>query len=147
MLGDLIQYNHVANLKVIDVFTSCGKSIPEVERLFSHILNAQSIWIKRIRQESVQIDTFQIQPVENFAFLQNESTATLLSILEEDTLESVVDYTNSKGDSFSNTVNDILYHIINHSTYHRGQIAMLFRQHEVQPPLTEYIFYKREGKL
>lgn len=147
MLADLIQYNHAANLKVIDVFCNSGKSISEAERLFSHILNAQSIWISRIRRKNVQIDTFQMQRVQDFAFLQNESTANLLAILDEDNLSSPVHYTNSKGESFSNTVNDILFHIINHSTYHRGQIAMLFRQHEVQPPVTEYIFYKREGKL
>ncbi|QLH28398.1 MAG: hypothetical protein HWD63_02710 [Candidatus Parvibacillus calidus] len=37
---------------------------------------------------------------------------------------------------------DIIFHIINHSTYHRGQIAMEFRQSGLEPLNTDYIFYK-----
>ena len=147
MLTELIQYNHVANLMVIDTFEAAGKSIPEAERLFSHILNAQSIWLCRIKGMETNLDTFQLQNPASFAFMQNESTSALLALLGEGDLTQPLQYTTSKGQAFTNTVSDIIFHTINHSTYHRGQIAMLFRQHEVQPPVTDYILYKREGKL
>ncbi|WP_209331385.1 DinB family protein [Lunatimonas salinarum] len=34
-------------------------------------------------------------------------------------------------------------HIVNHSTYHRGQIATLFRESGLQPVVTDYIMLKR----
>ncbi|MGK7396080.1 MAG: DinB family protein [Candidatus Cyclobacteriaceae bacterium M3_2C_046] len=37
----------------------------------------------------------------------------------------------------------MLYHIINHSTYHRAQIALISRQQLVIPPNSDYIFFKR----
>ncbi|TNF76236.1 MAG: damage-inducible protein DinB, partial [Bacteroidetes bacterium] len=52
-------------------------------------------------------------------------------------------YENTEGRSFSNTLQDILFHIVNHSTHHRGQITMDFRKNGMDPPLLDYILYKR----
>ncbi len=147
MLSGLIEYNHLANLRVIDVFTGAGKTIPEAERIFSHILNAQIIWINRINQVSADLDPFQLQPVEKYGSLQQASTKGMKAIVEAKDLSADVVYQNSKGESFSNQISDILFHLINHSTYHRGQVASIFRRHDIAPAVTDYIFYKREGKL
>jgi len=66
-----------------------------------------------------------------------------LKILEKIEPEKMIVYSNSKGETFTNLVKDIIFHIINHSTYHRGQIAMEFRQSGLEPLNTDYIFYKR----
>ena len=55
--------------------------------------------------------------------------------------------TNSKGETFSNKIKDILFHIINHSTYHRAQIATDLKQNGIEPINTDYIFYKRKLEL
>lgn len=34
-------------------------------------------------------------------------------------------YSNIKGEKFTSTLDDILIHVFNHSTYHRGQVALL----------------------
>jgi uncharacterized damage-inducible protein DinB len=44
---------------------------------------------------------------------------------------------------FTNTIKDILFHIINHSTNHRGQIAVDFRNNGLEPLVLDYVFYKR----
>jgi uncharacterized damage-inducible protein DinB len=44
---------------------------------------------------------------------------------------------------FSNTIKDILFHMINHSTHHRAQIAMDMRNNKLEPLPLDYIFYKR----
>jgi uncharacterized damage-inducible protein DinB len=147
MLSELIQYNHIANLEVIYTFSTADKSVPEAERLFSHILNAQKIWISRINKSNIQIDTFQLQPVGKYTALQEQYSASLKTILDEADLSEEISYLTGKGDRFTNTVSDILFHVVNHSTYHRGQIASIFRKNDVQPPVTDFIFYKREGKL
>ena len=57
--------------------------------------------------------------------------------------EKRIDYENSEGRLFNNTVQDILFHIINHSTHHRGQISTDFRQNGLEPLQLDYVFYKR----
>ena len=53
-------------------------------------------------------------------------------------------YKNSKGIEFSNTVQDVIFHVINHSTYHRAQIASDLKANGIEPINTDYIFYKRK---
>jgi uncharacterized damage-inducible protein DinB len=47
------------------------------------------------------------------------------------------------GDSYQNKIEDILIHVGNHGTYHRGQIAMLLREKGYNPVSTDYILYDR----
>jgi uncharacterized damage-inducible protein DinB len=49
-----------------------------------------------------------------------------------------------KGEKFANTIKDIVVHVINHSTYHRAQIAQLVKQSGGEPAKTDYIVYQRE---
>jgi uncharacterized damage-inducible protein DinB len=54
-----------------------------------------------------------------------------------------VEYENSEGRTFANDVKDILFHVVNHSTHHRGQIMMDLRASGITPEPLDYIFYKR----
>jgi uncharacterized damage-inducible protein DinB len=38
----------------------------------------------------------------------------------------------------------ILRHIVNHSTYHRGQVASKLKRFSVEPPLTDFFFWALE---
>ncbi|MGN6802128.1 MAG: DinB family protein [Ginsengibacter sp.] len=66
-----------------------------------------------------------------------------LLILENFDFDNTIHYANTKGEAFNNSVRDILFHIINHSTYHRGQIAASFRVQGLEPLVSDYVFYKR----
>ena len=147
MLSELIQFNHQANLTVINTFLKAEKPISEAERLFSHILNSQHIWISRINYVEPSFERFQLQPLTSFKSLQEMCTQDLLRILEERNLQEEISYANSQGGNFVNRISDILYHVVNHSTYHRGQVATLFRANNVQPPVTDYVIMKREGRI
>lgn len=69
-----------------------------------------------------------------------------VGIINRYDLQHPVTYTTFKGDLFTHSVLDILYHIINHSTYHRGQIALEFRKGRIDPLLTDYIYFKMKGE-
>ncbi len=45
--------------------------------------------------------------------------------------------------AFTNVIQDVLFHFINHSTYHRGQIAIQMKEAGLEPIATDYIFFKR----
>jgi uncharacterized damage-inducible protein DinB len=62
----------------------------------------------------------------------------------EDDLHRKIAYSNRKGDKFEQPAFDILLHLLNHSSYHRGQLVTIMRALDVtQIPQTDFIVYKR----
>ncbi len=147
MLLGLLNFTSCADKIFIDEFLSSGKSMPDAEALFCHILNAQEIWVKRINKIPTNRDRFDLHPVSGFDAIHAENTASLFDIYHTKDLAAQVIYQNSTGESFVNVVQDILFHVVNHSTYHRAQIASMFKTHGIKPPVTDYIFLKREGLI
>jgi uncharacterized damage-inducible protein DinB len=72
---------------------------------------------------------------------------TLLSQTSLERLSGKINYTNSKGEPWSNTVQDILTHVLLHSAYHRGQIASQVRAGGEQPAYTDFIHAVRQGLI
>lgn len=52
-------------------------------------------------------------------------------------------YNNYVGDPYKNNVEQIMIHLVNHSTHHRGQVALLLRQNGFEPINTDFITYDR----
>lgn len=59
-------------------------------------------------------------------------------------LDRVLTYRNTKGNSFSDRLWQMLQHLVNHGTYHRGQIITLLRQLGATPVATDMIAFYRE---
>jgi uncharacterized damage-inducible protein DinB len=64
-----------------------------------------------------------------------------LDALDDARLTQVVSYVNLKGESFAYPLGRMLQHVVNHSTYHRGQIATLLRQLGATPLSTDLLLY------
>lgn len=111
--------------------------------LFNHILNAHHIWNSRITDKQTSFVVWGKHPVAELKSIDQENYQTTLEILDRYDLNDTLNYANSSGQTFGNSIRDILFHIINHSTYHRAQIASEFKQSGLQPLVTDYIFYKR----
>ena len=127
MFEELVRYTELADSKIIATFFSSEKTIPEAEYLFSHVLNSQHIWISRIKGMNSTFQRFQIHPKTAFDLLFAENMSNLYAILKTD-LDQMVKYANPEGGFFENKTSDILIQIINHSTYHRGQVVTMLRQ-------------------
>ena len=141
---ELFSYNRWCNQQLVATLSGYGPQTGEkVISLFSHILNAHQIWNSRIKQEVPTVGVWDLRPVGTWEEADARNYANTCSILKEADQSSVVSYTNSSGRRFTNRVSDILFHVVNHSTYHRGQIALLLRQQGLEPILSDYIFYKR----
>ena len=64
-------------------------------------------------------------------------------IQSNENFDRVLKYKNYVGDYFENNVQQIMIHLVNHGTYHRGQVAMLLRQKGYEPINTDFITYDR----
>ncbi len=142
---ELFEYNHHINHKLSDTFlTYPEKTTEKSVKLFSHILNAHQIWNDRIETKQAAFGVWELHNKEDLKNIDKANYLQTLSILEKFELNKTVFYSNSKQQTFNNTIRDTLFHIINHSTYHRGQIATAFKQSGLDPLVTDYIFFKRE---
>ena len=140
---DLLEYNSHFNQLLIKIYLEKKDSFNEkMISLLNHILNAQQVWNSRIIFED-SFGVWQINPDEKLLENNQSNFENSFKILSERNLDEIIVYRNSKGDEFQNSIREILFHFINHSTYHRGQIAMLMKQAGLEPINTDYIFYKR----
>jgi uncharacterized damage-inducible protein DinB len=64
-------------------------------------------------------------------------------IHEHENFDRIMKYHNYVGDYFENNVQQIMIHLVNHGTYHRGQVAILLRQKGFEPVNTDFITYDR----
>lgn len=141
---ELFDYNHAMNRQMIAEFTRIQTGIPEKAiSLMSHILNAHQIWNARIMQEPTLYKVWELQAIDQFGYISEDNHLNSEGIIRNHPFEKAIAYNTSQGEPFTNTVRDILFHVINHSNYHRAQINLLFRESGLTPVTTDYIFYKR----
>ncbi len=143
-LIDLFEYNHHVNQELAEVFCQSPGKIPEKSlTLFSHILNAHHIWNHRVVEIASVFGVWEVHTIQELKSIDNANFHASLRIINDMDIAQTIQYKNSLGKPFSNLLRDMLFHIINHATYHRGQIAMDFRAHQLEPLSTDYVFYKR----
>jgi uncharacterized damage-inducible protein DinB len=115
-----------------------------------HIYAAQWIWLKRWKGESPtalvaasEIPTLNMLR-ERWTVLRNEMNEFATALTQEK-LKAPLTYKDTKGAAYSQPLSDQIRHVINHSTYHRGQITTMLRQLGVMPPASiDLISYYRQ---
>ena len=141
---ELFEYGHYYNQQIAGVILmNPDKTSEKSIKLFSHVLNAHQIWNNRIEARQNSFGVWEIHSMQVCSDIDKLNYEHSLYILDNFDLDKSVTYANTKGQTFTNSTRDILFHTINHSTYHRGQIATEFRQSGLEPVATDFILYKR----
>ncbi|MDA0194089.1 MAG: hypothetical protein O2887_03660 [Bacteroidetes bacterium] len=144
--SNLFRYNLWANTQVMKVLLK-QQLIPEKSLLWmSHIIAAEIIWFSRISEQDIEsIDLWTTVPVDELKPLQEKFDALYISYTDRKVdFDGEVSYKNTLGISHKSKIFDILIHVANHGTYHRGQIAANLKANDIQPISTDFIFWKRE---
>ena len=142
----LIQYDKWANDRVLQYLGDASELSPRMLDLLSHILFAQEVWLARIKGRRYEKPE-QAPGLADFpAAFQKcfDEYLEFLSWLQDDELDSVVEYADLKGNPWSSSLHDIILHVCNHGTYHRGQLALLCRDSGNVPLATDFIVMQRE---
>lgn len=145
-LKDLLEYSHHYNVKLIEKFNDgdLHLAVPDnALKLMSHILNAQIIWNIRLKEEKQEQNVWQNYEKEEMMEIENQNYETTLELLDNSDLDKEIAYTTTKNENYRNKLSDILLHVVNHSTYHRGQIAAELRKAGLEPVPSDFILYKR----
>lgn len=125
-------------------------SFPSLFKTLLHMWDADSIWWQRVEgaaQITVPSTYFQENTAElvRRLLLQNEAWYAWVINLEENAMEQRFMYTNLKGEQLFQPLYQVVMHICNHGTYHRGQLVTILRSLDVQKiPQTDYIQWARK---
>jgi uncharacterized damage-inducible protein DinB len=144
----LFAYNGWANREVLASLAMAAIPLPRSLKLLAHVAGAERLWLARLTREE---DPAVVWPDFNLAGCRAalEDLSRLwtryLGDLTEPGLEETVSYVNSKGEPWTSSVEDILTHVVLHSSYHRGQIAADTRASRQAPAYTDYIHARRQG--
>jgi len=109
--------------------------------VLEHMLEAHRVWLERCGMTL-------FPDVENVALseLFSISMQAWRALIEAVPLDHVVSYVNSSGNRYEEPISDIALHVINHGTYHRGQLRGLAQAEGwTDFPETDLIAYIRSG--
>lgn len=154
-MQELFRYNRWANERVLgatsgltqEEFTrDLRNSFPSVRDTLAHVLGAEWIWLSRWKGVSPR-SLPEASAFANHAALRTrwaeveaEQTAFVTATSADD-LKQVITYQNTKGESFSYPLWQLMRHVVNHSTYHRGQVTTMLRQLGAKPISTDLIVF------
>lgn len=152
-------YNTWANTQLLATINSLPEEQQQAEikssfsslyKTVSHLLDAESIWWQRIKlQEKISVPsesfTGDMKELTNLLLQQNRQWQEWVSRLNENGLQHEFIYMNSKKERFKQPVYQMLLHLFNHGTYHRGQIVTMLRQVGVDKiPGTDFMAWSRK---
>ena len=150
LLLQLFKYNKEANDRYIQSLQNSVGINERALELMSHILNAQEVWFDRFdpipdKKSVMPWDKRELNTLkEDNARLYKRAESFIKNNSSEISSNKVISYKTTKGQNFESNLIDILYHIINHASYHRGQISIYLRDKDITPPNSDYIMYVRE---
>ena len=117
----LYQYNAWANKRVIDALNRQQVDDEKTLSLMGHIVAAQFLWLHRIKglpPPDVKLwDTWQRSKLNE---MSEEAGRQWLAFVEaSEDFNREMTYHNYTGDPYTNNVEMVMIHLVNHSSYHR----------------------------
>lgn len=147
-LRRLLRYDIWANRETLGSLEQ-GAPPSRSLRWMGHIIGAEYLWLSRLQDRPAELAVWPDLPIDECGRRLGELSRKLVETLGSDPgqLSRTVAYTNSKGEAWTSTVEDILTHVTIHSAYHRGQIASDLRAAGQEPAYTDYIHAVRQGLI
>jgi uncharacterized damage-inducible protein DinB len=141
----LYQYNDWATKRVLDCLNRQSVNDEKIISILGHVIAAQYLWLHRIKGlPPAQVKLWGEYTLPQLNQMGHEVAALWLAFVEEtENFDRELTYHNYTGDPYVNNVEMIMIHLVNHSSYHRAQIALLLRQKGFEPINTDFITYDR----
>jgi uncharacterized damage-inducible protein DinB len=147
-LRRLFAYDAWANEEALASVRRVSDPPARAVQLLAHVAATQRLWWGRLHSQPPDVPVWP-------EWALDETAARLAAIgpawrdylgrLTPDGLARQVAYTNTQGESWSNSVEDVLRHVLMHGAYHRGQVATHLRLAGHAAGYTDYIHAVRQG--
>jgi uncharacterized damage-inducible protein DinB len=141
-------YDGWANRETLAAIRAAGGANGRSLQWMAHLLAAERVWLDRLRQVPQSVPVWPEADLEHCELESEKLTQQWHEYLELATagdISQTISYKNTKGESWTSTIIDVLTHVVIHSAYHRGQIASHMRSIGQTPAYTDFIHGVRQG--
>ncbi|HTP43592.1 MAG TPA: DinB family protein [Candidatus Limnocylindrales bacterium] len=153
----LYEYNSWANRRTLDACSTLtpeqftrdlGSSFPSIRDTLAHVCEVEWLWLERWLGRSGSL-----RPGSDFPTFDSlrrrwqeveSSLVGYVSALKPEDIQRVVEHKTTQGVPQAAPLWQMMQHLVNHGTYHRGQIAAMLRQLGSKATSTDLIFFYRE---
>ena len=160
-IKSLQAYNAWANNRIFDLLSSLPaeqymqdmkSSHGGIHGTLTHMVSAENIWLQRFKGPAgpplVAAEIPSLAALKKIWEGVGFDTAKWLGMMTDKKLGESFIMKTSTGETFVYIYWQAFQHMVNHSSFHRGQIVTMLRQHGVQPVNTDLIrFYREMTKL
>jgi uncharacterized damage-inducible protein DinB len=157
----LVEFNAWANRRILGVVAALtpeqftkelGSSFSSVKGTLIHIFGVEWVWLERLQGRSPAAipDVKEFVELPKLAARYEEHEANLLRYvcnISQAELEEVMEYKTLSFGPGKNPRWQMIHHVVNHGTYHRGQVVALLRQLGAKGVGTDLITYYRERSI
>ena len=160
-IHSLYEFNYWANHRILGVVETLsheqftkdfGSSHGGIHGTLFHAMGAEEIWLRRWKGNSPasfgkaeDYPTFDIL-TQHWDMVEHEMMGFCHMLKTDDDIKKIIVYKDLKGNEYSQVLYQLMQHLVNHSTYHRGQIVTMLRQLGVKPVSTDLVAFLREKK-
>lgn len=156
----LLAYDSWANRKMIDAVQPLGSeklrrdlstSLGSILGTLVHIVGAEEVWLRRW-QDNPRKGILSIEDIDHLSTLEKRWTEIeserddFVSQLNDEKLNQIHKIKTMSGRSYEHRLWEMVQHVANHSSYHRGQIVTMLRQLGHSAPATDLIVFYREPR-
>ena len=158
---NLYEFNYWAKSRIVSVVETLtheqytkdlGSSHGGIHGTLVHSMGAEEIWLKRWKGESPSSlykpeDFPTFDEVNNhWDMVEHEMMGFCHTLKTDHDITKIISYKDMKGNEYSQPLYQMMQHLINHSSYHRGQVVTMLRQLDVKPIGTDMITFFREKR-
>lgn len=160
-LRTLLDYHYWARDRMLDAVEplpqeqltrDLGSSFRSLRDTIAHMYAAERAWYSRWQGESpagpLPLDQWPDVPAIRRAWAEQEARVrSFVEALGEGGISRVFEYRLLSGQPGASAFWQMLQHVVNHATYHRGQVTTMLRQLGAAPPKSTDLvtFYRERG--
>lgn len=164
-------YNHWMNLKVYtasarldekELHADKGAFFGSVFATLNHLLVADTIWLKRFSDHLAGFQALDavrplphpyslsepthagLDDLRKARFAMDDIIIALAAEAADDVYAQTLTYANRAGDVFTHSFGELMQHVFNHQTHHRGQVTTLLSQAGIDVGVTDLVALTRE---
>jgi uncharacterized damage-inducible protein DinB len=162
-------FGALAKLSEQQFTESVHSSFPSIRDTVFHIVAAEWLWLKRWQGRSPRstlpdpdlapatwstlslggapgIKELATPPaLKSFADSIDQERRNFLRGLSEDALQAPLQFNDMAGTPYAEPLVQLMQHLVNHGTYHRGQVTTMLRQLGVEPVALDMLYFFRES--
>lgn len=140
----------MGSLVTVPAENTAGPAFTRALQILGHIQVARRVWLSRLEgrpdRPNDWFPAWKPDQLVQTADQLDRRWHDFIMHAGADDFRKEIEYTSSEGVAYTSRVGDVLTHVYNHSTYHRGQVARLVTEAGGRRATTDYIALVRKQR-